>query len=296
MNGVSYPQEYDRCRLLVEDALRACFTEDVPQKELLEAMRYSLLAGGKRIRPILLLKFCEAAGGKPEEALPYACAVEMLHTYSLIHDDLPCMDDDDLRRGRPTNHVVYGVCTSTLAGDALQAAAFRTLLSAGQSPETVVAAGGILAWAAAETGICGGQYLDMKGEGNALTVDELTRIHDLKTAAMLRAAAGIGVLAAGEKATDGQRSAADRYASALGLAFQIRDDILDCTATTETLGKPAGSDRERGKSTFVSLLGVDACEALVREKTAEAKLALQGAFDDTGFLSWLADQLAGREK
>lgn len=291
-----FTQEYERCRLLVEDALRACFTGNPPQRELLSAMRYSLLAGGKRVRPILLLKFCEAAGGKPEQALPFACALEMVHTYSLIHDDLPCMDDDALRRGKPTSHMVYGVCNATLAGDALQAAAFRTMMSAEQCPDIIVAAGTILGEAAGENGICGGQYLDMKSEGKKLTVEELTQIHNLKTAAMLRAASVIGVLAAGRNGAEVQKTAADRYASALGLAFQIRDDMLDCISTTETLGKSVGSDTARGKNTFVSLLGIDACAELVCKKTEEAKQAVRGKFADTVFLERLADFLAGREK
>jgi len=296
MNASLFAQEYERCRLLTEDALGSCFVGDTSSKQLLEAMRYSLLAHGKRIRPILLLKFCEAAGGTPEKALPFACALEMLHTYSLIHDDLPCMDDDALRRGRPTNHIVYGVCTATLAGDALQAAAFRTLLTAELSPASIVAAGTILSTAAGENGICGGQQLDMQAEGKTLTIEELTLIHNLKTAVMLRAAAEIGVLAAEPGAGDEQRKAASLYASALGQAFQIRDDILNCISTAETLGKPVGSDAARGKSTFVSLLGIDACEKLVREKTEEAKQAIRGKFFDTAFLEWMADLLAGREK
>ncbi len=296
MSVLSFSQEYEKCRVLVENALGACFLEDASQKELLESMRYSLLAGGKRVRPVLLLKFCEASGGQMQSALPFACALEMLHTYSLIHDDLPCMDDDALRRGKPTNHMIYGVCTATLAGDALQAAAFRTLLSSELSPDIVTAAGVILSRAAGEHGICGGQYLDMKAEGKRLSVAELTEIHTLKTAAMLRAAAVIGVLSAGAVIGGELTAAADRYAAALGLAFQIRDDMLDCISTTETLGKPAGSDTARGKSTFVSLLGLNACAELVREKTEEAKLAVRGRFADTGFLEWLADFLAGRVK
>jgi len=294
--SASYAQEYEKCRIWVEEALGSCFLEDMPQKELLEAMRYSLLAGGKRIRPILLLKFCEAAGGVSEKALPFACALEMLHTYSLIHDDLPCMDDDTLRRGQPSNHMVYGVCTATLAGDALQAAAFRTLLAADLPPGIIRDAGMVLGRAAGEHGICAGQYLDMKAEGKRLTVDDLTQIHALKTAAMLRAASVMGVLCAGRQADGTQAIAADRYAEALGLAFQIRDDMLDCISSAETLGKTVGSDAARGKSTFVSLLGMDACAELVSQKTEEAKLAVRDKFSDTCFLEWLADSLAGREK
>jgi geranylgeranyl diphosphate synthase type II len=267
----------------------------VPQKKLLEAMRYSLLAGGKRIRPVLLLKFCQAAGGDMDKALPMACAVEMLHTYSLIHDDLPCMDDDVLRRGKPTCHVAYGEYTATLAGDALQASAFRTLLTADLAPDILASAGAVLAYAAGEEGICGGQYLDMEAEGRDLGIEELTLVHSLKTAAMLKAAAEMGVLAAGGKAEQFQREAALRYAEAAGLAFQVRDDMLNRTSSAEILGKPVFSDISRGKSTFVSLIGLDACQRLVQEKTEEAIGAIKGKFSDTGFLEWFALWLAGRE-
>lgn len=290
-----YTEEYLSCRQLTEDALGRFFISEVPQKNLLEAMRYSLLAGGKRIRPVLLLQFCRAAGGDMEKALPLACAVEMLHTYSLIHDDLPCMDDDTLRRGKPTCHVVYGECTATLAGDALQAAAFGTLLTADLPPEILSVAGAVLARAAGEEGICGGQFLDMDGEGRKLNLEELTNIHTLKTAAMLKAAAEIGILAAGDRVGQDQREAALRYADAVGLAFQVRDDMLDCTSTAEVLGKPVFSDVTRGKNTFVSLIGLHACQALVREKTEEAIRAVEGNFSDTGFLKWFALWLAGRE-
>ncbi len=290
-----FKAEYTAAKALVEKALGGCFTGERPYRELMTAMRYSLLAEGKRIRPILVIKFCEAAGGNAEDALPFACAVEMLHTYSLIHDDLPCMDDDDLRRGIPTNHMVFGVCNATLAGDALQAAAFHTLLSAPLRPRWVVQAGRIFAKAAGQDGICGGQYLDMQAEGRVLTVESLSAIHELKTAVTLRAAAALGVIAAGQGDCTKRMDAAKRYAGALGLAFQIRDDILDCTSTTAKLGKPAGRDEARGKSTFVSLFGISACETAVREKTREAKRALNGNFERTEFLGWLADLLARRE-
>ncbi|HHU22992.1 MAG TPA: polyprenyl synthetase family protein [Clostridiales bacterium] len=290
---MDFSREYRRCQRLVEDGLKEYFIGNAPYGELLEAMRYSLLAGGKRIRPVLLLQFCRAAGGDMGFALPLACAVEMLHTYSLIHDDLPCMDNDCLRRGKPTNHIIYGECTATLAGDALQAAAFRTLLAAELPPETVVAAGKTLAEAAGEDGICAGQYLDMKGQGMDLSLEQATLLHDLKTAALLRAAALMGVEAAG--GTQEQKTAAGDYATAIGLAFQIRDDILDCTSTTEVLGKPAGSDKANCKTTFVDLLGVEGCEALIRQKTEEAKAAIRGKFSDTDFLEQLADYLAERK-
>ena len=286
-------KRYDRYREMAEKALDTYFKYDAPQKELFDAMRYSLMAGGKRIRPVLVLMFAESVGGDPEKALPFACAVEMLHTYSLIHDDLPCMDNDDLRRGKPTNHVVFGECTATLAGDALQAAAFETLLSAELPPEQVVSAAAVLANAAGEKGICGGQILDMEGEKKQLTIEQVSNIHDLKTAAMIIAASKLGVIAGG--GTKEQMAASEEYARKLGLAFQIRDDMLDYISTTEELGKPVGSDKECGKSTFASLLGLEQCEKAVAEMTEEAKKAVEGKFEDTEFFCWLADSLASRK-
>lgn len=299
---MNYRHEYEQCCQLIEQRLNEFFVEDCAQKELFEAMRYSLLAGGKRIRPVLTLKFCQAAGGSMEEALEFACAVEMLHTYSLIHDDLPCMDNDDLRRGKPTCHKVFGETIATLAGDALQAAAFRTVLSA-PGPWINSNKGGpglaalYLAEAAAEQGMCGGQYLDTFRGDRARTQDQLSEIHALKTGALLRAACLMGVCAsAGHRDVAPEAyDAADQFAKNIGLAFQIQDDVLDVTATTEELGKPAGSDKTNQKTTYVTLLGIPACRQLVSECTEKAKSALQAAFEDCGFLCWLADWLAARE-
>ena len=300
---MGFQQEYEACRTLVEERLKEYFTDACPQKELLDAMRYSLLAGGKRIRPVLTMKFCQASGGSVEEALEFACAVEMLHTYSLIHDDLPCMDNDDLRRGKPTCHKVYGETVATLAGDALQAAAFRTVLAAeGPWDNSAVsgpwAAARCLAEAASEQGMCGGQYLDTTNEGIHRSIEDLNVIHAGKTGALLRAACMMGVCASAGKRNVEPRlfEAAREYAEHLGMAFQIQDDILDVTATTESLGKPVGSDEANQKTTFVTLLGIDACKQLVREHTDKAKAALQDGFVDSGFLCWLADQLADRDK
>lgn len=299
---MSYQQEFNACRDMIEKRLNEFFVEDCPQKELLDAMRYSLLAGGKRIRPVLTLKFCQAAGGKPEEALDFACGVEMLHTYSLIHDDLPCMDNDDLRRGKPTCHKVYGETVATLAGDALQAAAFRTVLSADGDWIDNVNAGPAkaalyLAQAVSEQGMCGGQYLDTFQSECERTQDDLNVIHSGKTGALLRAACLMGVCASAghRKVHKDAFAAAESYANHLGMAFQIRDDILDMTATPEILGKPVGSDAANKKITYAALLGVTACGRLVDEHTQKAKDALNGVFDDCGFLLWLADQLATRD-
>ncbi|MBR1457168.1 MAG: polyprenyl synthetase family protein [Oscillospiraceae bacterium] len=278
----------------IDEALADCFLTDgdYPCAGLAEAMRYSLLAGGKRIRPTLVLEFCRISGGDVREALPVACAIEMLHTYSLIHDDLPCMDNDDLRRGRPTNHVVYGECTATLAGDALQAEAFGTILRSDLPAERRALCAGILADAVGLDGMCGGQFLDMLGEGKALTEDELTEINARKTGALLTAACRMGVAAAG--GTPEQLDAAARYGAAIGMAFQIRDDMLDVLSTKEELGKPIGSDAQENKNTYMALLGEKVCMQRIERLTAAAKDALQQTYTDTGFLFALADSLASR--
>lgn len=264
-----------------------------PQHELGEAMAYSLLAGGKRIRPMLVLEFCRVSGGEWEKALPIACGIEMLHTYSLIHDDLPCMDNDELRRGRPTNHVVYGECTATLAGDALQAEAFRSVLSAALPADRLARCAAILAEAAGALGMCGGQYLDMEGEGRILSVQELTDINSRKTGALLAAACKMGVAAAG--GSPAQLLAAEHYGAAVGAAFQIRDDMLDVLSTAEELGKPIGSDQAEQKNTYMVLLGEEGCREAVEHLSEEAAEVLSGVFEDCAFLSDLARSLAVRQ-
>ncbi len=291
-----FQSELQQCQAQIEQRLETYFCTSLPQQKLLEAMRYSLLAGGKRIRPVLVLKFCEAAGGDPQQALPLACGVEMLHTYSLIHDDLPCMDNDDLRRGRPTNHKMFGECTATLAGDALQTAAFQTILSAPLPASVVRAAALELARSVGAEGMCGGQQLDMEGEQKTFSLPQITHMNHLKTGCLLRAACVIGVLAAGVAADDPKVSAAIAYADAIGLAFQVRDDMLNVTATAVEMGKPVGNDIQSHKSTYVSLLGLDGCVDVIQQKTLEAKEALQISFQQTEFLSCLADYLAKRKK
>lgn len=235
-------------KTLIDAKLAEYFHADgMPQAGLFEAMRYSLNAGGKRIRPILVLEFCRITGGDCDKALPAACAIEMLHTYSLIHDDLPCMDNDDLRRGKPTNHVVYGECTATLAGDALQAEAFGTILRSELPAEARAECARILADAVGADGMCGGQFLDMIGENKILTADELDEINSRKTGALLIAACTMGVAAAG--GNEKQIEAASLFGAAIGAAFQIRDDMLDVISTSEQLGKPIGSDAQEHKNT-----------------------------------------------
>ena len=292
---MDFEREYKAALDLVERELSGCFLTDGPNKELLDAMRYSLLAGGKRVRPVLALKFCEALCGEMEPALDYACAVEMLHTYSLIHDDLPCMDDDELRRGKPTCHVKYGEWLALLAGDALQAAAFERLACARRTPpEANAKACGILAGAAGCAGMCAGQYLDIAEEGRLPDEARLTRIHTWKTAALLEAACLLGLTASTVKPTAEQWAAAERYARELGLAFQIRDDMLDVESTAGELGKPIGSDRDNGKTTFAALYGLDKCRELVAEHTGLARQSVSGAFERAEFLCDLADLLAER--
>ena len=294
---MNYGQEYEAALDLVEKELSNCFLKDGPNKGLLDAMRYSLLAGGKRVRPVLALKFCQALCGQMEPALDYACAVEMLHTYSLIHDDLPCMDDDDLRRGKPTCHVKYSEWLALLAGDALQTAAFERLsLSKRTDPAANARACGVLAAAAGCGGMCAGQYLDIMEEGQQLDEARLTQIHTWKTAALLKAACLLGVIASPVEPTLEQWAAAEHYAQELGLAFQIRDDMLDVESTAEELGKPIGSDAGNGKTTFASLYGLEKCARLVAEHTRLAQESIAGVFQNTEFLCELAQSLAIRIK
>lgn len=284
-------EEYKK---LIDEKLSAYFSpKGMSFDGLLEAMDYSLTAGGKRIRPMLVLEFCRVSGGDVDKALPVACAIEMIHTYSLIHDDLPCMDNDDLRRGRPTNHKVYGECTATLAGDALQAEAFGAILRSSLPAKRRCDCAEILAGAAGVDGICGGQYLDMLGEGKKLSDSELNDINTRKTGAMLVAACQMGVAAAGGGAA--RLEAAGRYGAALGAAFQIRDDILDVTSTMEELGKTVGSDAQEHKNTYMALYGQEKCEQMIDRLTEFAKSILAEQFDDTAFLDALADRLARRK-
>ena len=261
---------------------------------LAEAMRYSLLAGGKRLRPILALEFCRVCGGEPDRMLDAACGLEMLHTYSLIHDDLPCMDNDDLRRGKPTNHKVFGEWQALLAGDALQAEAFRAILSCSGLPDRARAdAAAILAEAAGISGICGGQYIDLDGEGKRLPEETIREMYAKKTGALFRAACQMGCCAA--SAPEEKRAAAGAYGEALGLSFQLRDDLLDLDSTEEELGKPIGSDDRNEKSTLVAVLGRDAAEKLLLSSSRRAAEILEREFGGDPFLLWLTETLTERK-
>ena len=280
---------------LVEDYLAGLFTAEVPYKKLLESMRYSLMAGGKRLRPVLCMSFCEAAGGQAEDALPAAAAIELVHTFSLIHDDLPCMDDSDLRRGRPTNHKIYGEALATLAGDALQTAAFRLLAQMDAPADRIVRCVELLAVAAGEDGMGAGQTLDLLNCSGPLTDAELRFINNRKTGDMIRASCQMGAVLGG--GTPAQVEAAGEYGLELGLAFQIRDDMLDCTASDAELGKSTGKDEENGRSTFVTLLGLEGCRQEVERLTESAVSHLQTAgFPDTAFAEELAWTLSERKR
>ena len=291
MEQVSFDQRYEMYRQEIEHFLRAQFEETTHWADLYEAMRYSLLAGGKRIRPVLTLEFARLAGMDWHDALPVACALELVHTYSLIHDDLPCMDDDDLRRGKPTNHKVYGETLAVLAGDALQPEAFRMILTApGLTPERRANCALILAGAAGADGMVAGQVIDTLHAPK--TEEELTEVHLLKTGAMIAGACKLVVAAAGGR--ESLLSAAEEYGYQLGMAFQIRDDMLDVIGDAD-FGKPIGSDKEEGKVTFVDLLGLEGCDKRVLACTCAAQEAV-APWDEDGFLTALAGSLAERKK
>ena len=261
---------------IIERALAQTVEDDAgAAARLHEAMRYSLLAGGKRLRPLLVMASCEAVGGMLEAAMGLACAIEMIHTYSLIHDDLPCMDDDDLRRGRPTNHKVYGEAIATLAGDALLTDAFKVLaLSAdrGASPALVLDTIAELASAAGSNGMVAGQVIDLLGEGKSKTVEELEELHGKKTGALFLASVRGGARLGG--ASQAQIESLDAYARALGLAFQVVDDLLDVQGTPEQMGKRTQKDFERGKATYPAILGIERSIELARELETRAHRAI----------------------
>lgn len=263
---------------------------DLPQAKLFDAMEYSLHAGGKRLRPIMTMEFCRLCCGDWKKAAPFAGAIELIQTYSLIHDDLPSMDNDDFRRGRPTNHKVYGEAMAILAGDALLTDAF--MMAASQvlvQPEKMSLAIGVLGQNAGSLGMVGGQVLDINSEERTLSEQEVLDIQNRKTGALINAACVLGVIAGG--GTEEQISAAAQFAAGLGLAFQIRDDMLDVIGTAEEMGKGVGTDE--GKNTFVRLYGLEKCEELVQKYTDLAISALS-VFDDAAYLVELARSLTGR--
>lgn len=257
-----------------------------------DAMSYSLENGGKRIRPALTVEFCRICGGEPESALPFACAVEMVHTYSLIHDDLPCMDNDDMRRGKPSSHIRFGEADALLAGDALLTLAFEVVAGANLPADRIVRACACLAKAAGCSGMIAGQVMDLANEKTLASSEQIRETDLRKTGELIKAAAALGCIAAG--AGSDKLSAADEFCKNLGLAFQIVDDILDVTSDEKTLGKPIGSDSKSEKSTYVSLLGLEGSKAMAEQLTQKAKAALTPFGEDGKALVRLADRLCGR--
>ncbi len=287
---MSYPEDL---RALVDGALeRLSFSTAAPTSGLEEAMRYSLLAGGKRVRPVLALAAARALGAEPEGFLPVACAIELIHTYSLIHDDLPAMDDDELRRGLPTSHVKFGEDVAILAGDGLFAEAMRLFCEQPGEPARVLAALRELAAATGVDGMVGGQYVDVV----EATVDAegLRALHALKTGRLI--AASVGVVLLLEGLPESARMPYRRFADELGVLFQIVDDILDVTGSDERLGKPHGSDERHGKLTYVSLFGLERARELAAESHAKATAALAEASGETEDLRRVADYIFTRNE
>ena len=263
------------------------------QIDVVRAMKYSLSNGGKRLRPVLTLEFCKMCGGDIDAAMNYACAVEYVHTYSLIHDDLPCMDDDDMRRGNPSCHKMYGEAMALLAGDGLLTHAFEICASADLDAQKNSDAVCLLSQNAGVGGMIGGQVIDLKYEAGDPTISDILSVHKLKTGALISAACLLGCIAAG--ASNEQLSAASKYAYLIGTAFQIKDDLLDVQGDEAVLGKPVGSDAENDKTTYVTLVGVQKAQKDVEKLTAKA-IEILNEFDDNEFMKALSEYLVNREK
>jgi geranylgeranyl diphosphate synthase type II len=269
---------------------------DIDTDEVRNAELYSLTAGGKRIRAFLVNEFCRICGGLTEASMPLAAAIEMMHTFSLIHDDLPCMDNDDMRRGKPTSHKVFGEATALLAGDSLVIRSFLTIAENERiAPRLALKAVAVLAEATCSEGMIGGQIIDLRGEREKLDFDTLLKLHSKKTGALIIAAAKLGCIAAGVDDNDPRYNAAIEFARAIGLAFQIIDDILDATSSLERLGKNVGVDKDRNKTTFLSFMTIEAANEYARELTDKAKAELS-VFNNNEMLCELADYLLTREK
>lgn len=283
-------------RALVEKALVQELKSEPPiDKTLADAMEYSLMAGGKRLRPILLMAAADAVGVDGAQFVTTGCAIEMIHTYSLIHDDLPAMDNDDYRRGKLTNHKVYGAGMATLAGDALLTLAFEVMLrQQGVTEATRLAVVREMSRAAGQNGMVGGQAIDLESEGKEIPLERLREMHMGKTGALFRAAVRSGAILAG--ATDDQLAALTKYADAFGLTFQITDDILDVVGDEATIGKPVGSDERNHKSTYVTLLSLEKAQALAKETVDDAIAALASFGPEADFLRDLVQMLIERKK
>lgn len=298
MSEQVFQTRYETYRTAVESYLETLFAGRPDWRDLYESMRYSLLAGGKRIRPVLALEFARLAGlADWKTALPMACALELVHTYSLIHDDLPCMDNDELRRGKPTTWKVYGYDMAVLAGDALMIFAFETAakaLSLGGDPERVARAMGILAEKTGIYGMIGGQTVDVELTGKPVPEEQLSFIYRLKTGALLEASMRIGAVLAGVGKEE--EETVERIAADVGMAFQIQDDILDLVSTAEVLGKPVLSDEKNEKTTYVTLKGLEKAKAEVKTLSDRAADALNSLPGDKEFLGTLIKTLVDREK
>jgi geranylgeranyl pyrophosphate synthase len=294
MTGSNFSGFAQSCRDRVEQQLNASFTEGDDPTRLRSAMRYSLFNGGKRVRPILA--YASALAINPQQNLelidPIACALECLHSYSLVHDDLPAMDDDDLRRGKPTCHIAYNEATAILAGDGLQTLAFDYLTRTDLGPSTQIKLIKTLVWGSGAEGMVLGQAIDLAAVNQQLSLDQLENMHRHKTGALIRASVRMGALAAG--AGMQQLSDLDNYASAIGLAFQVQDDILDVTADTITLGKQQGADIAHNKPTYVSLLGLDAAREKAQKLYEDAIQSLHTFDDSANHLRHLAAYIVGR--
>ena len=295
MNSTGIENTLGACAKEFEKAFAEYFEQnDADLKRVSDAMRYSSMAGGKRIRPFIVNEFCKLFGGDVSASMPLACALECVHTYSLIHDDLPCMDNDDLRRGKPTCHKVYGEEFALLAGDALLTYAFEIITDARTLTDSAkIRAVKMLSSLAGIEGMVGGQTIDLESEGKSIGIEKLIKLHSLKTGALIRCAAKFGAIAA--DADEAALEAADKYGEALGLSFQITDDILDATADESELGKPVGSDKENGKVTFLSFMSVEEAYAEAKRYADTAKQAI-GEYKDTQVLSELADYVVKRNK
>ncbi len=279
----------------INDSLRA-LTADKPylRDNIVEAMEYSLMAGGKRLRPVLIMEFCRMCGGNAADIVDLACSIELIHTFSLIHDDLPCMDDDDYRRGKPSCHKQFGEATALLAGDALNTLAFEVIAEAAMqekiSAQAAVMLVSVLAKAVGVKGMIGGQIIDLAAEDRQISIDELDLLQQNKTGALIEAACVMGVIIAGKY---DMIPAAAEYAGCLGRAFQIVDDILDVTGSFEELGKPIGSDAEQKKSTYVTALGIEGAQKEA-DRLTESALTVLRQFEDNDFLFELTKDLLHR--
>ena len=283
-------------QLFVEDVLNKFTIKEGKPISIFESFNYSLFVGGKRIRPILLMESCKCVGGDINEVLPLMAAMEMIHTYSLIHDDLPCMDDDELRRGKPTNHTVYGEATALLAGDSLLNLAYETMLKGAKSAKDInryVEAMNVIAYSAGIDGMIAGQVMDMESEGKEPDGETLDFIHDNKTGAILRASVISGAIVGG--ADDDELNNLSEYARAIGLMFQVVDDILDVVSDEETLGKKVGMDHERNKMTYPYVYGLEKSYEKVDELLDISLKSLSGFGGEAEFLRELAVYLANRK-